>query len=405
MRKKDIQFTKLPDAPGVYLFLNARKEILYIGKATSIRNRIRSYFGKHLDDTRGPLLVTMRDEATAVTFEKTDSVLEALILEANLIKKHHPRYNTRDRDNKSFNYLIITNEDFPRVLIVRGRDLFSSWKERDIKRLFGPFPGGGLKEALKTVRKIFPFRDACAITDHKPCFNQQIGLCPGVCIGSISKTKYLRTIRHVQLLFEGKKKKLLETLTTEMKRLAKMEEFEKASEVKRKIFALTHIQETALIGSDYKVSSGSDMKRVEGYDVAHMSEQNRVGVMVVVTEGKARTSDYRKFNIATKKKGDVAALEELLQRRFNHDEWSLPDMIVIDGGIAQRNAAQRVLDTFEYAIPLVHVVKNDKHKVSRIIGNRALVEKYQNEILLANAEAHRFSISFHKQKQRKNLLT
>lgn len=409
MNKKDINFTKLPDAPGVYVFRGTRKKILYVGKATSLRSRVRSYFGKNLDETRGPLLVKMLDEAKSVTFEQTDSVLEALILEANLIKKHQPQYNSREKDNKSFNYLVITNEVFPRVLVVRGRDLFTSWKEKETKYIFGPFAGGvALKDAMGIVRKIFPFRDACTpcpkeSREHKqctPCFNKQIGLCPGVCTGEVSAKEYARTISNIKLLFEGKKKALLTSLEKDMKRLAKAEQFEAAAVVRSKIFALTHIKETALLGSDYKVSRGGESGRTEAYDVAHISETNRVGVMVVVEEGAAAKKHYRKFTIKTAGAGDTAALQEVLRRRLEHTEWQLPSMFVIDGGTAQKNATQKVLDEYGYKIPIINVVKNEKHKAGRIVGNTALIEKYERDILLANSEAHRFAISFHRQKRR-----
>ena len=226
MNKKDITKIKLPDAPGVYIFRDAKKKILYVGKATSLRNRVRSYFNTDIKNTRGPLIVKMLEEAQNVDWTETDSVLEALILEANLIKKHQPDHNTKEKDNKSFNYLVITKEEFPRVLVVRGRELFSDWKEKDVKYLFGPFPNGGaLKDAMKIVRKIFPFRDTCVPSDNaqtksKPCFNRQLGLCPGVCSGEVTKTEYAVIMHHIRLLFEGKKPKLLQELERNMKKAA-----------------------------------------------------------------------------------------------------------------------------------------------------------------------------------------
>tara|TARA_B100000745_G_scaffold94511_1_gene59664 strand:- start:7406 stop:8452 length:1047 start_codon:yes stop_codon:yes gene_type:complete len=343
----------------------------------------------------------MLNEAAGVEFRETDSVLEALILEANLIKKHQPDANVRDKDNKSFNYLVITNEAYPRVLVVRGRDLFSDWKEQNIKYLFGPFPkGGALKEGLKIIRKILPFRDACNPEDRKPCFNRQIKLCPGVCSGEISKTQYAQLIRNIKLLFEGRKERLLLQLEREMKKLAKIERFEEAAKVKQQVLALTHIKETALLGSDYKVSKGGDTSsRIEGFDIAHTGEASRVGVMVAIEDGVANKALYRKFNIRTEKKGDVAALEELLKRRLDHPEWPLPNLLVLDGGVAQKNAAIRILNEFGYKIPIVNVVKNDRHKASKVSGNVALIEKLEKEILLANAEAHRFALSHHRKKR------
>jgi excinuclease ABC subunit C len=434
MQRSDIKKLKLPDAPGVYFFTGKRGKILYVGKATSLKSRVRSYFAKDIEDARGPLIVKMLDEAAGVKWEATDSVLEALILEANLIKKHQPPYNSRDKDNKSFNYLVITKESttdgdggFPRVLVVRGRELLSNpitkLEEVSAKYVFGPFPkGGSLKTALQIVRKIFPFRDTCTPASQtqqgkslssksnkdRPCFNRQIGLCPGVCTGDISKSEYAKTIRNIKLLFEGKKKKLAQTLESEMKKAAKAERFEGAVEMRNKIFALRHINDAALIGDDFRVAQGGSVRvRIEAYDVAHMQEDARVGVMVVIEEGKPQKSAYRKFKIQTERPGDVAALHEVLIRRLAHDEWPLPRIIVVDGSTAQMRAARSALEEFGYDIPVVGVVKNAKHRAARIISvprsfyadNGAL----EKSVLLANSEAHRFAVQFHRVRQRETL--
>src|SRR3989344_5544176 len=180
---------KIPDKSGVYFFKKG-KDILYIGKATSLRDRVKSYLGKDLIETRGPILVDMVFQADRVEYKVTESVLEAIILEANLIKKYQPKYNTKEKDDKSYNYAVITKEDFPRVLLIRGRELeakVGGVHELNIKYKFGPYPNGSaIKEGLKIIRKIFPYRDKCNPSKGspwKPCFNRQIGLCPGVCSG------------------------------------------------------------------------------------------------------------------------------------------------------------------------------------------------------------------------------
>lgn len=405
MQQKQVHFKTLPEQPGVYLFKNAKGSVTYVGKATSLRSRVRSYFGKNLPKARGAKVVKMVAEAASIETIQTDSVLEALILEANLIKKHQPEGNTREKDNKSFNYLIVSKEDFPRVLVVRGRDMFTQWKDSDIKYLFGPFPqGASLKEALKIVRKIFPFRDSCSPGDSKPCFNRQIGLCPGVCQGVVSKTDYRKTIRHIKLLFEARKGELLRSLEKEMKGLAKAQKFEEANILKRQLFALQHIRDTALLGDEYRVSAGDGIGRIEAYDVAHISETARVGVMVVVENGLAQKDQYRKFTLSTSEKGDISGLQEILRRRFAHGEWNLPQLLVIDGGVAQKNVALKVLTEYGLKIPIVNAVKNDKHTIQKLVGNAALIAQSENEIVLANTEAHRFAIAFHRLKRRKSLL-
>ncbi|MSU56395.1 MAG: excinuclease ABC subunit C, partial [Candidatus Taylorbacteria bacterium] len=210
MKREELKKFKLPDEPGVYEFKKGKK-ILYIGKATSLRDRVRSYFSSDLVKGRGERIVGMVAEARSVSHQKTSSILEALILEATLIKKHQPPYNVDEKDNKSWNYVVVTKENFPRVLVVRGRELFSlTTKNYQLKTTFGPFPyGSQLQEAMKIVRKIFPFRDAKCVPceeQHaarqglaacKPCFNRQIGLCPGVCTGETGKKEYAQRIKHI----------------------------------------------------------------------------------------------------------------------------------------------------------------------------------------------------------------
>ena len=441
MQSQDIQNIQLPDTPGVYFFLAAPKrggkegEILYIGKATSLRDRVRSYFSSDIADTRGPKIVQMLALATTVKFQKTDSVLEALLLEAKFIKKYQPRYNTDGKDDKSYNYVVITKEDFPRVLLTRGRDLpsFSGLKAASYKlqAMYGPFPHGGeLKEALRIIRKIFPFRDRCAPLQGKPCFNFQLGLCPGVCNGEISKRDYKKIIRRVTLFFEGKKTRLIKDLERQMKAYATTQEFEKAALMRKTIFALNHIQDIALIKTSYRKretekdflgGSGNARRpfRIEAYDIAHISGTAHVGVMVVVEDGEAKKSDYRKFKIKTVEgANDTASLKEVLERRLVHasaetmgakegSHWPLPQLIVVDGSTAQVNTAKRVFkehfEDLSEGIVIVGVVKNERHKPEHIIGDAATIRRYERAILLANSEAHRFAIGYHRSVRLKNL--
>lgn len=419
MTIEDFKKIKLPDSPGVYLFEKDTR-VLYIGKATSLRDRVRSYFNEGIVTTRGALIKKMLEEANFVDFVKTDSVLEALILEANLIKKFQPRYNIKEKDDKSFNYIVITREDFPRVLIVRGRELQKKYLPSDIKYLFGPFPQEAiLKDGLKIIRKMFPFRDECIpyseMSDKKLCFNAQIGLCPGICSGKISKIEYGHTINHIKLFFEGKKISLLKILEMEMKEYAKKKKFEKASFLKKTIFGLKHIQDISLIKTTIPKDSpwkslgpnpqeqflgiGTRAFRIEAYDIAHMSSSNTTGVMAVIENGWIKKSDYRKFNISDEMSGnDIGSLKEVLERRLKHDEWSNPHLIVVDGSKPQVNIAQKVLDKYGYKIAIAGVIKDEKHKPKEIIADKNISIKYEKEILLANFEAHRFALSFHRKK-------
>ncbi len=401
---------KLPDSPGVYFFLGKNRKILYIGKATSLKTRVRSYFGPNLAEKRSELIERMVLEATKIDFRSTDSVLEALILEANLIRKHLPPYNTALKDQKSWNFVVITDEDFPQILMMRERELASllplgkgkSRRSPDEVR-YGPFTNSyELRDALKIIRKIFPYRDQkCKPGQGRPCFNRQIGLCPGVCTGEISKKDYGKIVNHIKMFFWGKKKALISSLAKEMKDCARERKFEEAEKLKWKIKSLQHIQDIALI-KQLTSNSQQPIFRIEAYDIAHLSGTNVVGVMTVIEDGEMKKSDYRKFKIKIQKNDDVAALREVLSRRLNHNEWPYPDLVVVDGREPQINIARAELEKQKLLIPVVSVVKDSHHKPREILGR--FFPECAKEILLANSEAHRFAINFHKKRRSKSFI-
>jgi excinuclease ABC subunit C len=405
----DFAKLNLPDVPGVYFWKEGSK-ILYIGKATSLRDRVRSYFSADLISTRGPRMVDMVFKANSIEWKETDSVLEAMIAEANLIKKHWPDYNVKDKDNRSFNYVLITKEEFPRLLVLRGRsiDVEKQKKEIKAKKTFGPFPNGAaLREALKIVRRMFPYIDKYSYGKDKYQFYRQIGLTPDTS-SKEARIEYLKNIRHIILLFEGKKKKLCRELEREMTVYAKNKEFEKASDMKRKLFALDHINDIALIKEDVETFSKegdvivpTSAFRIEAYDTAHMSGKESAGVMTVVCDGEVAKGEYRKFKLSPEiGNNDVASLREIIERRLGHPEWRYPDVMVIDGGEAQRNLAATVLKEKDQDIAVVAVVKDERHKPKGLLGAENIVEKHKKAILLANAEAHRFALSYHRKLRR-----
>lgn len=409
MEKANLAKVNLPDSSGVYFFLGEKKEILYIGKATSLKNRIYSYFVLDINEKRSDLIKKMVFESKTVEFTVTESVIEALILESNLIRTHKPYYNTRSKDDKSYNHLVITNEIWPRVLIVRGKDLTEKFSKNDIKYHFGPFTSGSLfKEALKIVRRLFKFYDTkipvgkekSKMAKGKIDFNRQIGLYPE--IGEFEN--YKKTIHQLKLFFQGKKHQIIKELEKEMYILAKKEKFEEANLVKRKIFALKHIEDTSLLKNEYRTYNDENKVRIEAYDVSHHHGQDMVGVMTVIEGGEAIKNEYRKFKIKTLlSANDPAALKELLVRRLSHSEWPLPQIIVVDGSFPQKKAAESVLKDHQLMIPVVAVVKDDHHKVAKIIAPKKIQSQFEFDILLANAESHRFAINFHRNLSRKNL--
>jgi excinuclease ABC subunit C len=290
-------------------------------------------------------------------------------------------------------------------LVIREREIKKGLVYK-IQEKFGPFTQGeSLRQALKIIRKIFPFRDRCIPLIGKPCFNRQLGLCPGMCDGSISQKEYGKVIHKIKLLFSGKTEGLKKNLKQEMDLLAKNQEYEKANEIKKQIFALNHIQDVALVGVDsiqYTVDSLQSDLRIEAYDIAHLSGTNNVGVMVVMENKELKKSDYRKFKIRNSQGNDIGALKEILERRLKHSEWLFPDLIVVDGGLAQLNIAKQIISQINQGftlIDLVAVTKNEKHQPKAIIGGKNIIKKYKKEILLANHEAHRFALAFHRGKR------
>lgn len=427
MERGDLKQFNLPDVPGVYLFKQGRK-VLYVGKATSLRDRVRSYFDDDLIATRGPRIVDMVTKATSLAHEPAPTVLEALVREAALIRKYHPSANAEGKDDKTFLYACITEEEIPRVLAIRGSNLDFEHKRSDgqkLKHIYGPFPSGlQLREGLRLIRRIFPFFDTAnpvqALRAHgagpnrhheaRIEFYTQIGLYPK----NVDKKTYRKSIRNVALFLSGATKELRVKLAKEMKAAAADERFEDAAQVRRQLFALDHIQDVSLIKDENLPEprgGAARGKRIEAYDTAHLAGTNAIGVMVVVVDGAPVKGEYRTFKIrgvhpskrlGTGNNDDIASLRELLARRLGHPEWPLPAAIVVDGGKAQKKAAEQVLAEHELATPVAAVVKDERHRPRELIGGRA-ARISDSDIVLANAEAHRFSLARHRKARSREL--
>ncbi len=386
-------YEKIPETPGVYFMKNAEGGILYIGKAANLKRRVSSYFLRPHDYR----IQKMVSEIRSIGYQKTDTALEALILEAKLIKENQPPYNVLEKDDKSFLFVEITKEPFPRVLLVRGKEKRSANGTH-----YGPFISGtSIREALRILRRIFPWNMHPADVvgeSKKPCFDAEIGLCPGTCVGAISKRDYSKTIRSIRLIFEGKKDRIIRLLEKDMYRASKGLEFEKAAKLRGQIFSLKHIQDVALIrDADFGFPGAlAESSRIEGYDISNISGDSAVGSMVVFTNGKSNVEQYRKFKIRTfKSSNDVGMLKEVLRRRLRHREWPLPTVMLIDGGKGQVKAAHEALDEAGYRIPVVGIAKGPERKKNEFIG--AIPEGISEKTLIrVRDEAHRFAISYHR---------
>ncbi len=390
------QVKKLPLSPGVYLFLNKNKKPLYVGKATSLRRRVISYFQKQQD----PRLAEMIDSAVKIKYYKTDSVLEALVLEANLIKKYWPKYNVKEKDNRSFIYIVIPRQardkfpradgstsltaGFPRPFIVRQRELEKFPQDR----VFGPYQSlSAIKNGLRIIRKIFPYSTCLAAgkpakNSGKPCFDYQIGLCPGACVNKISKEEYQKNIDNLILFLRGEKKKLFKKLKNENQMA---------------IQSLKHIQDVALISREDLSQGTAKFNRIEGYDISHLTGKETVGSMVVFIDGKADNSQYRLFNIKeAPANDDLRALEEMITRRFRHPEWHYPDLIMIDGGKPQISFISKTFKKLNISIPIVGISKfgGDKLVFQPKVKSslKELIQTEKGVLLKVREEAHRFAL-------------
>jgi excinuclease ABC subunit C len=327
------------------------------------------------------------------------------MLEAKLIKEYQPPYNVLEKDDKSFLCVEVTAEPFQRILLVRGKSLTNG-------RRYGPFlDARNVRAALKMLRKIFPYathptpdwvlQRGKRPEGARPCFDYQIGLCPGTCLGTVSRADYRKNIRRLELIFKGKKSRVIRKLEIDMQRASKTLEFERAAEIRRQLFGIKHIQDIALISDESKILQQELRVRIEGYDISNISGTSAVGSMVVFEGGEPNTSLYRKFRIRTvRKSDDIAMLEEVLRRRFKrmpeNGGWPLPCLILIDGGLGQVNAARRVVGETGCVIPIVGIAKGPNRKKNEFVGS--IPSGFSEKLLIrVRDEAHRFAIQYHRQ--------
>ena len=423
--KAKIDELAIPSGPGCYQFFNADKKIIYVGKAVNLKSRVRSYFQLSADHT--PAKRKMVSEAASVKWLEVDSEIEALLLEANLIKKYQPYYNVLLRDDKRFAYLQISLDDeVPGLFVTRNITKAGKY--------YGPFTSGrALAETMKAIRKIWPYCTQRKIK-KEACFYYQVRRCTGVCGGVISRSEYLKTvIKPIIDFLDGKKMKLIKDYEKRIKLLAKAQPeigTDKYQELVRLKLILSHFNHVL---ASTKVISVADKYandvielakllnlkkvpyRIEGYDISNIFGQQVVGSMVVFANGEAEKSSYKKFKIKTKREGDVWSLTEMLERRLAHEDWPLPDLILIDGGKAQVNQAKRVLKKMKIELEVLGLSKGAGLR-SAIARDKIYFagEKLPLELPLASPalhllkrvrdESHRFAISYHRDIRSKKFL-
>lgn len=412
------QLSKLPDSPGIYLYYDENNILLYVGKSVSLKKRVSSYFsGKNL----GPKTNMLVKKITKIDHIKVFSEFEALLLEAELIRKNQPFFNIEQKDDKSPIYIKISGTEVPLISTTR--------KEKPKRGIFlrGPFPSGKTtKVILRMIRGIFPY------CQHKkaqaPCLYVHLGLCPNPYASEENRQKYLKTISQVKKLLSGKSHVLIRDLTKKMAQLSKEQKYEEANEIKKQIEKLQYITTTyrppqdfierPTLVDDLKMQRLEEMKkvlglakvprRIECYDIANISGTLATGSMVVFTNGAPDKSQYRRFKIKFKNTpDDFEMIREVIARRIKND-WPKPDLMIIDGGKGQLSSAASTVQKYSYQTTLVSLAKRLEEIYT--VGNPIPVSlpKENPARQLAQAirdEAHRFANTYHRLLRSKAMLT
>lgn len=378
----------IPDNPGVYLFYKD-KELLYVGKATSLKSRVRSY----LNPKTSRPIETLINEINIVKYKETESVLEALILEAEYIKKFKPKYNVEGKDDKSWIYLVVTKESFPKLLAIRGKNL-----ENNYLYVFGPYAQIRTTEMLKLLHFLFKI-SRCNPNAKRHCFDYQLNNCLGVCTNEIDSKEYKKKVINPLVMFlTGKKKKLISELKKKMKQASLNDNFEEAKRLRNQIFSLEKIRDFSLLDKSFieKQVITTFPKRIEGYDISNLGKINKVGSMVVFINGLISKKDYRKFKIKTiEGQSDVDCLKEVIKRRINHKDWSWPQIVLVDGGKPQVNAVKNL---FKKTI-VIGIAKGKKRKKNEFIfdsKDKKIIEENKDLLIKVRNEAHRFAIEYQR---------
>lgn len=399
----------------------------------------------------------MVETAESFKFKILESELEALLVEAELIRVYQPKFNVLLKDDKSPLYIQITDYKFPQVKKIRKKEIIK-YKPKGI--ILGPFSSGyKVQEVLQLARKIFPWCNKKIINETKrnkkerPCFYYHIGLCNGACIGAVSEEEYNNNIKQLELFLKGKKKDVNKTLTAEMKALAENEEFEKASVIRDKLIMIEEITNQSyklkpeltfqaltekmhedgpiylaeILASYLNLPKKLSLHKIEGYDVSNVQGTNAAVAMVSFVDGQSESKEYKVFNIKTlNTPNDYHMMQEVLTRRQNHPEWLRPDLILIDGG---RGQVKAVLKIWQWDTPIIGIAKNpdrlvipdlnwakwirykdDYNKKNQLLSKLQwnLLKLPDNHPALKLAqqirdEAHRFSKKQHKKLRSKNM--
>ena len=414
----------LPSAPGVYFHKNQKGEVIYVGKAAVLKNRVRQYFQNTEKDPKTEALVAEIFDTDWIVVE---TEMDALFLESEMIKRYMPQWNILLRDDKTVSYVRIDmNNPVPYVSTTRN-------PLDDGATYIGPFYAKNtIIKALRILRKIFPFYEKPY--DGKKTLNSDLGLTPGIEIGKTTPKDYKKNLRFLIRYLNGDREKLIVDLEKQMKAAASLGNYEEAAKLRDEYFGLKGLKRKIVFSDKEFLDLSSDQallelkqllnlkdppRRIEGYDISHISGSNTVAGMVVFQNGASDRSSYRKFKIKSSKNDDTASMYEVIFRRLKHSEWSFPDLIILDGAVPQLSAVIHLLE--QAHIPVIGRNKSGDHTrnadVNVIIPVRQSdgsyiyqSQLYSNDSHLAkliariDEESHRFAITYHRQLRSKQLL-
>ena len=410
------KLTKLPALPGVYFHKNKAGEIIYVGKAAVLKNRVRQYFQNSKKDPKTEALVA---EIADTDWIVVDTEMDALFLESEMIKRYKPKWNILLRDDKTVSYVKIDMQsEVPYVSFTRN--------PMDDKATYvGPFYGkSSVEKAVRILRHIFPYYTKPY--DGKKSLDTDLGLTPGIEVGKSTPSDYKRNLRKMIRYLEGEREKLLKELEKTMYDTAAKGEYELAAEARNQLFGLKELKKKIVFSDKEFLDISSDQalkelqillglehppRRIEGYDISHQSGTNTVASMVVFINGTAARNEYRKFKIRSSRNDDTKSMIEVISRRLKHPEWELPDLIIIDGGVGQVNAVLPFLK--DKNITVVGRDKSGDHaKIANVkiyIPEKGILPLSSGShaarlIARIDEEAHRFAITYHSLLKRKNML-
>lgn len=408
------ELNQLPKTSGVYCLASPKPKgeggftVIYIGKAVNIQSRVKNHFSQ--PSYRDNLFMS---QVKRVGYFETNSEIEALILEANLIKKYQPRYNVVWKDGKNYFFVAIEKnaQKIPFIYITHQ-------KKPEVQHI-GPFvDGASLKKTLRYLRRSFPYYSAKNHPKIK-CIWCHLNLCPGP---QPDLAEYKKNIKKLILILQGKRKAVLNSLKQEMNLASKENKFEEAGKIRDRIsnleYVISHANVINSVSKNYTtvrflpilqglLGLEKEIHKIECYDISNIQGKMATGSMVVFVDGAPDKSQYKKFKIRMENTpNDIAMLKEIISRRLAHKEWPYPEVMLIDGGIAQLNAAISAKNNLP--IKMISIAKRNKDLYiegkTGFIPLKSLPQEIYNLIIRLDDEAHRFAITYHKKLRKKKLL-